>query len=142
MIRKAFQASPRFAKNAPKSRFTLRGPPIPGLGNPEEDGCSIPIVCNLEAPLGRPSEVRGSVVVGLLEVVVIVGGGAAGITGDTRGGDRGAESERDRLVEDAEDDEDLDADERDDLFLLRNTGRRGGAAAVVAEGWAAGCCEM
>ena len=83
--------------------------------------------------------------VGLLEVVVIVGGGAgaaAGATGDARGGDRGAESERDRLVEDTEDDEDLDADERDDLFLLRRPGRRGGAAPVVAEGCAAGCCEM
>jgi hypothetical protein len=34
------------------------------------------------------------------------------------------------LVEDVDDDEDLDADERDDLllFLVLSTGRRGGAA--------------
>jgi hypothetical protein len=68
----------------------------------------------------------------------------AGGTGDARPGDKG---ERDRLAEDADDaDEDLDADERDDLFLLLlRTGRRGGtpaAAAVVAEGCAAGCCEI
>jgi hypothetical protein len=62
-------------------------------------------------------------------LVVVVGGGAAEATaetGDARLGDRGAEGdERDRLVEDADDDEDFDADERDDLFLVRRTGRRG-----------------
>jgi hypothetical protein len=68
-------------------------------------------------------------------VFVVVGRGAAEATGDARLGDRGAEGDdRDRLVEDADDDEDLDADERDDLFLLRRTGRRGPSAG--------GCCEI
>jgi len=59
-------------------------------------------------------------------VVVVVGRGAAEATGDARLGDRGAEGdERVRFVEDVDDDEDLDADERDDLFLVRCTGRRG-----------------
>jgi hypothetical protein len=72
--------------------------------------------------------VRGGAVdeVIVVFVVVVVGGGAAEVTGDARLGDRGAEGdERDRLVEDADDDEDLDVDERDDLFLVRRTGRRG-----------------
>ena len=129
-----FQASPRFAKNAPKSRLPLRGPPIPGLGNPD-DCRSIPTVCNLGTPKGSCGTVRGSAVVGF------VGGGraVAGAEGDERVGESGAEGdERDRLVEDAadDDDEDLDADERDDLFLACRTGggRGGGAAPVVAEG--------
>jgi hypothetical protein len=66
-------------------------------------------------------------------IVVVVGRGAAEDTGDARLGDRGAEGdERDRLVEDADDDEDLDVDpdERDDLFLVRRTGRR--RASVIA----------
>jgi len=64
-------------------------------------------------------------------VVVVVGRGAAEATGDPRLVDRGAEGDkRDRLLEDADDDEDLDADERDDLFLVRRTDRRG--ASVVA----------
>lgn len=62
----------------------------------------------------------------------------AGAEGDERVGESGAEGdERDRLVEDAadDDDEDLDAEERDDLFLACRTGGRGGGAApVVAEG--------
>jgi hypothetical protein len=129
----SFQASPRFAKNAPISRFPLRGPPIPGLGNPEEDGRSIPTVCNLGPLLSSVScgVVRGGAVDGVM--VVVVGRGAAEDTGDARLGDRGAEGdERDRLVEDADDDEDLDVDpdERDDLFLVRRTGRR--RASVIA----------
>ena len=60
-------------------------------------------------------------------VVVVVGRGVAEATGDARLGERGAEGdERDRLVEDADDDEDFDADEREDLILVRRpTGRRG-----------------
>jgi len=74
--------------------------------------------------------VRGSAVDGVVEVV---GRGAAEATGDARLGDRDAEcDERVRLVDDADDDEDLDADERDDLFLVRRTGRR--CASVVAAG--------
>ena len=87
--------------------------------------------------------VRGGTVGGVIVVVVFVfvfvGRGAAEATGDARLGDSGAEGdERDRLVEDADDDEDLepDADERDDLFLVSRTGRRG--ASVVA----GGCCEI
>ncbi len=119
------QASPRFAKNAPISRLPLRGPPIPGLGNPEEDWRSIPTVCNF-GPLLSCGAVRGCAVGGVILVVVVVGRGAAEATGDARLGDRGAEGdERVRLVEDADDDDDLDADERDDLFLVRCTGRRG-----------------
>jgi hypothetical protein len=69
--------------------------------------------------------VRGGAAGGV--IVVVVGRGAAEATGDARLGERGAEGdERDRLVEDADDDEDFDADERDDLFLVRRpTGRRG-----------------
>jgi hypothetical protein len=73
------------------------------------------------------SVVRGGAVGGVIVVVVFVGRGAAEATGDPRLGDSGAEGdERDRLAEDADDDEDLDvdADERDDLFLVRRTGRR------------------
>jgi hypothetical protein len=77
--------------------------------------------------------VRGGAVDGVIVVfvVVVVGRGAVEATGDARLGDRGAEDdERDRLVEDADDDDDLDVDERDDLFLVRCAGRRG--ASVVA----------
>jgi hypothetical protein len=122
------------------SRFPLRGPPIPGLGNPEEGWRSIPTVCNLGPVLVKPSKVscgtvRGGAVDGVIVVFVfvVVGRGAVEATGDARLGDRGAEGdERDRLVEDADDDDDddLDVDERDDLFLVRCTGRRG--ASVVA----------
>jgi hypothetical protein len=87
-----------------------------------------------KAPWGA---VRGGAVDGVVVLVVVVGGGAAGATGDARLGDRGAEGdERDRLVEDADEDEDFDADERDDLFLVRLTGRRGPS---VRGG---GCCEI
>src|SRR5260370_9592015 len=134
-----FQALPRLARNEPRSRFTLRGPPIPELGNPEEGGCSIPTVCNLGPLLVNPSKVscgaiRGSAAGGVVvAVVVVVGRGAAEATGDTRLGDKGAEC-------DERDDKDLDADERDDLPLVRRTGRR--TASVVAGGWAWGCCEV
>jgi hypothetical protein len=85
--------------------------------------------------------VRGGAVGGVVVVVVVVvvGRGAAEATDDARLGDKGAEGDkRERLVEDADDDEDLDADadERDDLFLVRRTGRRG--ASVVA----GGSCEI
>lgn len=71
--------------------------------------------------------VRGGAAGGVIVVVVVVGRGAAETTGDARLGERGAEGdERDRLVEDADDDEDFDADEREDLILVRRpTGRRG-----------------
>lgn len=64
-------------------------------------------------------------------VVVVVGRGVAEATGDARLGDRGAEGdERDRLVEDTDDDEDLEVDERDDLFLVPRIGRRGALVVV------------
>jgi hypothetical protein len=67
----------------------------------------------------------------VIVVVVVVGRGVAEATGDARLGDSRTEGdERGRLVEDADDDEDLDADERDDLFLVHRTGRR--AASVIA----------
>ena len=81
--------------------------------------------------------VLGGAVGGVIVVFVLifVGIGAAEATGDERLGDKGAEGdERDRLVDDADDDEDLDAEERDDLFLVRRTGRRGASAG--------GCCEI
>ena len=95
----SFQASPRFAKNAPISRFLLRGPPIPGLGNPEEDWRSIPTVCNLGPLLVKPSKVScgavrgggGGGVIVVVFVVVVVGGGAAEATGDARLGVTGVQ---------------------------------------------------
>lgn len=63
--------------------------------------------------------VRGAAVDEVI-LVVVVGGGSVEATGDARLGDRGAEGDkRDRLVEDVDEVEDLDADERDDLFLVR-----------------------
>jgi hypothetical protein len=129
-----FQVSPRLAKNAPMSRFPFRGPPIPEPGNPEEDGCSIPTVCNLGPLLVNPSKVscgaiRGSAADGVVVaavVKVVVGRGAGEATGDTRLGDREAEGDE------RDDDEDLGADERDDLPLVRRTGRRD--PSVVAGG--------
>ena len=112
------------------SRFPFLGPPMPGLGNPEERR-SIPTVRRPRL-FGNPSRscaARG------------VGAGTASkdcvATGDAMLGDCDAEGdERDRLDDD---DDVFDVDERDDLpFLLRCVGRADGGTAGCADG----CCEM
>jgi hypothetical protein len=109
----------------------------------------MPTVCNFVGPPSTPFVVKPSRVVSwgtvlrgiavvpgaVVEVAVVVGEGRA--TGDARLGDRGGAGEDRERDADADDDEDLDADERDDLdflflsLVVRNAGRRGGAA----EGW-------
>jgi len=98
----------------------LRGPPMPGLGNPEERR-SIPAVCRL-GTFGKFSNSCA---------VRDAGGGVGtvnapenwGETGDARLGDCDAEGdERDRF----DDDDVLDADERDSfIFFVCRTGGGG-----------------
>ena len=118
------------ARNTPKSRFTFRGPPLPGLGNPEESR-SIPAVCRPKS-FGKPSNscvVRSSV------------GGAGTVseenwvvaTGNARLGNCDADGdERDRfdgvLL-------DADSDEPDDLLFFRRAGRGDRGTAWCAAGY-------